>query len=149
VLIGPEDDAFKKSSLHQCSNVHFLGLRDIKQLPAYMARFDVALNPQRINVVTIGNYPRKIDEYLAMGRPVVATETGAMGIFKDHVYFASTPEEYVRQIEKALAENSYEKERERIAFAHTHTWENSVAEIYKVMIRVKPELEEGVLESAS
>jgi glycosyltransferase involved in cell wall biosynthesis len=148
VLIGPEDDVFKNSLLHNCRNVHFLGLRDVSQLPAYMARFDVALNPQRINVVTIGNYPRKIDEYLAMGRPIVATETGAMSIFKDHVYFASTTEEYIQQIERALAENSYGKEQERIAFAHTHTWENSVAEVYKAMITVSPELEEGVLESA-
>lgn len=145
VFIGPEDEVFKGSSLHQCSNVHFLGVKDVKELPAYMARFDVALNPQRINEVTIGNYPRKIDEYLAMGLPVVATETGAMSIFKDHVYFASTPEEYVRQIEKALAENSTEREEDRVAFAHTHTWENSVAEISKAIVSAKPEWEEMIL----
>ena len=143
VFIGPEDAAFKNSLLHRLSNVYFLGLKELKHLPNYLSRFDVALNPQKINEVTIGNYPRKIDEYLAMGKPVVATPTGAMSIFKDYVYFASTPEEYIQQIEKALLENNTEKEKERANFAGTHTWENSVLEIYKAILKVNPELGEN------
>ncbi|MFZ4797214.1 MAG: glycosyltransferase [Bacteroidia bacterium] len=133
VLIGPEDEAFKKSTLHQLKNVHFLGLKDSKELPAYLARFDVAINPQILNEVTIGNYPRKIDEYLAMGKPTVATETKAMSIFKNHTYLGKTKEDYIVLIEKALAENNEQKQQERIQFAQSHTWENSVAEIYKAM----------------
>ena len=133
VLIGPEDEAFKKSPLHQLKNVHFLGLKDSKELPAYLARFDVAINPQILNEVTIGNYPRKIDEYLAMGKPTVATETKAMSIFKNHTYLGKTKEDYILLIEKALAENNEQKQQERIQFAQSHTWENSVAEIYKAM----------------
>lgn len=140
VFVGPEDDAFKNSKLHHLSNVYFLGLKETKELPAYLARFDVAINPQKVNEVTIGNYPRKIDEYLAMGKPVVATETAAMSIFSDHVYFGSTADEYAEQIKKALAENSKNKEEQRIAFARSHTWENSVKDIYKAMLAVKPEL---------
>lgn len=141
VFIGPEDEIFKSSSLHQLSNVYFLGLKEAKELPAYLFRFDVAINPQKINEVTIGNYPRKIDEYLAMGKAVVATETAAMSFFKNYVYFASTAEEYRQQIEKALLENTSDKEMQRISFARSHTWENSVAEIYKVMLLVKPQLQ--------
>ncbi|MGZ3837358.1 MAG: glycosyltransferase [Flavisolibacter sp.] len=139
VFIGPEDEAFRNSRLHQMPHVHFLGLKEVKDLPAYLSRFDVALNPQKVNEVTIGNYPRKIDEYLAMGKAVVATETAAMSIFRDHVYFAGTAEDYARQIEKALKENTREKEQERIAFAQSHTWENSVAEIYRAMLEARPE----------
>ena len=137
VLIGPEDDAFKQSPLHKLSNVHFLGLKDSKELPSYLACFDVAINPQILNEVTIGNYPRKIDEYLAMGKPTVATETKAMSIFKDHTYLGKTKEDYIDLIEKALAENTDQKQQERISFARSHTWENSVAEIYKAMLSTK------------
>jgi teichuronic acid biosynthesis glycosyltransferase TuaH len=140
VLIGPEDDGFKKSSLHQINNVHFLGLKDGSVLPNYLHYFDVALNPQILNPTTIGNYPRKIDEYLAMGKPVVATETKAMSIFKDHTYLAQSPEDYVPLIEKALAENSPLLEEERIKFAQSHTWENSVKEIYKAIKTVFPNI---------
>ena len=137
VLIGPEDNVFKKSKLHNLSNVHFLGLKDLKDLPAYLARFDVAINPQILNEVTIGNYPRKIDEYLAMGKPTVATETIAMSIFEEYTYLGKTKEEYIILIEKALAENNEQKEKERIEFAQSHTWENSVIEIYKAMNSIK------------
>ncbi|MEJ7911902.1 MAG: glycosyltransferase [Chitinophagaceae bacterium] len=140
VLIGPEDQTFQKSRLHGMHNVHFLGRKDAAELPNYLARFDVAINPQIMNEVTIGNYPRKIDEYLAMGKPTVATRTEAMSIFADHVYLANSSTDYLQLIERALAENSPEKEKQRIAFARTHTWENSVAEIYKALITVKPEL---------
>ncbi|GAC1418086.1 MAG: hypothetical protein NVS9B7_12160 [Flavisolibacter sp.] len=140
VLVGPEDDPFKRSLLHKMNNVHFLGLKKTDELPAYVGAFDVALNPQRINGVTIGNYPRKIDEYLAMGKPVVATPTEAMDLFSRYVYFAGTPQDYIAQIQEALLENNSEKQQERINFAQQHTWENSVGEIYNAMLAVHPEL---------
>lgn len=102
-----------------------------------MACFDIAINPQILNEVTIGNYPRKIDEYLAMGKPTVATENKAMSIFKDHTYLGKKKEDYIDLIEKALAVNTDQKQQERISFARKHSWENSVAEIYKAMLSTK------------
>ncbi|RYF81310.1 MAG: glycosyltransferase family 1 protein, partial [Chitinophagaceae bacterium] len=73
VLVGPQDEDFKKSKLHDLPNVFFLGPKEPSQLPAYVHNFDVCINPQVVNQMTIGNYPRKVDEYLAAGKPVVAT----------------------------------------------------------------------------
>ena len=137
VLVGPEDEQFKISDLHQLGNVHFLGSKDPDTLPAYINSFDVCLNPQLINQVTIGNYPRKIDEYLAMSKPVVATRTEAMSVFEQHTYLGVTKEDYVVLIEKALAEDSETKRKERIQFAATHTWENNVKEIYKAIEQIE------------
>jgi glycosyltransferase involved in cell wall biosynthesis len=136
VLVGPEDEAFTKSNLHRLSNVHFLGSKKMEELPAYLFPFDVALNPQKMNEVTIGNYPRKIDEYLAMGKPTVATHTKAMEVFKEYTYLAETKEDYLRLVEKALVENSSEKEKAREEYANSHTWENNVLEIYKCMLKL-------------
>ena len=133
VLVGPEDNEFSRSVLHQINNVYFLGSKDPKELPSYINAFDVCINPQIISQVTIGNYPRKIDEYLAVGKPVVATKTDAMSIFSEHTYLAETKEEYITLIEKAFAENSAELQERRKAFAQSHTWENSVGEIYKAV----------------
>lgn len=133
VLVGPEDDVFKQSILHQIPNIHFPGAKPGHELPAYISAFDVCLNPQIVNQVTIGNYPRKIDEYLAMGKPVVATTTDAMSIFAGHTYLAKNKEQYITLIEQALAENSSEAQQARRAFAATHTWENNVKEIYKAI----------------
>ena len=60
VLVGPEDEEFKKSNLHNLPNVYFLGRKEESELPNYVKGFDVAMNPQLINNLTIGNYPRKI-----------------------------------------------------------------------------------------
>lgn len=136
VLVGPEDDNFKASELHQLDNVFFLGNKTEPELPLYLATFDVALNPQILNEVTVGNYPRKIDEYLAMGKPVVATKTEAMSVFADHVSLATTPPEYVTMIQKELDTNTPEKVEERELFARAHTWENNVLEIGDALAKV-------------
>ncbi|MHC1774071.1 MAG: glycosyltransferase [Lentimicrobium sp.] len=139
VLVGPEDDRFKASVLHQLKNVIFLGSRNIDLLPAYIKGFDIAINPQIINDITHGNYPRKIDEYLVMGKPVVCSATKTMEYFGDSTYTANSPEQYVELIEKALRENSPEKQAIRINVGKSHTWEANVTEIYKYMVLVANE----------
>jgi glycosyltransferase involved in cell wall biosynthesis len=140
VLIGPEDEGFKNSDLHQLPNVHFLGAKPGNVLADYLYGFDVAINPQILNEVTIGNYPRKIDEYLAMGKPTVATGTKAMEIFAEHCYLAQTSNDYAPLIKRALVENNPQKIESRMAFAATHTWKNSVKAIYDSIEKVKPSL---------
>ena len=135
VLVGPEDDDFKNSDLHNLSNVYFLGRKNESELPNYVKGFDVAMNPQLSNNLTIGNYPRKIDEYLAMGKPIIATKTKAMDMFKDCVYLGESKEEYITLTEKALSENAPELEKKRINFAKSHTWTNNVLAIYDAIIK--------------
>ena len=130
VLVGPEDEKFARSELHHMPNVIFLGRKEPNQLPGYIKGFDVTLNPQVLNKITDVNYPLKIDEYLAMGKPVVATRTTFMSYFKDYTYLPLTKEEYVENIEKALKENSPELEKRRKEFAAGHSWENFVGKIY-------------------
>lgn len=138
VLVGPEDEEFSVSRLHDIPNVFFTGARDPELLPAYIQSFDVCLNPQLINEITIGNYPRKIDEYLAMGKPVVATKTELMEqVFSTCTYLGSTKEEYVALTEQALAEDSPEKQAERKGCASMHSWENNVEEIYKSILKIE------------
>ena len=135
VLVGPEDDDFKNSNLHKLSNVYFLGRKDVLELPNYVKGLDVTTNPQLKNNLTIGNYPRKIDEYLAMGKPIVATNTKAMQMFKEHVYLADTKEEYVTLIDKAMIENTSDRIKNRIEYAKSHTWSNNVKTIYESIIK--------------
>lgn len=130
VLVGPEEEEFVKSELHNLKNVFFLGRKDPEQLPGYIKGFDVAINPQKINKITDINYPLKIDEYLAMGKPAVATKTTFMSYFKGYVYLPSNKEEYIKYLKLAIEENTPEKAKQRIAFASTHSWKNFVDKIY-------------------
>ncbi|MBF0586754.1 glycosyltransferase [Prosthecochloris sp. N3] len=139
MLVGPEDEAFRSSALHSRSNVYFGGPKPLDEVPAWIAAFDVAINPQVVNPLTIGNYPLKIDEYLAMGKPVVATATRAMDFFREHCYLASTAEEYGELIERALDEDSPQLQDARKRFAQRHTWHNSVEELSRHTLRLLEE----------
>lgn len=133
VLVGPEDEAFRNSSLHQLKNVYFLGSKKPEALPDYVHAFDVCINPQLLNDMTIGNYPRKVDEYLAAGKPVVATKTKTMELFSDYCYLAADNTDYENKITKALQENNKELINARKNFAKSHTWEASVNKLYKLI----------------
>lgn len=132
VLIGPEEGLFQQSKLHDIKNVHFLGSKIPAQLPAYIQHLDVCINPQLINALTVGNYPRKIDEYLAMGKPTVATNTPAMKMFLPHVELAIGVSEYEKAIEKALLPQNSPDRNASIDCAKSHTWSACVEQIYRV-----------------
>ena len=136
VLVGAEDDVFRKHPVHTLDNVHFLGNKNPSEVPDYIASFNVCFNPQLINETTIGNNPRKIDEYLALGKPTVATKTKTMSIFEECVRNCLMAEEYVHALDDALNNDSDEKRAKRIALANSHSWENNVAKIYEHINRV-------------
>lgn len=140
VLVGPQDATFAASALHQLPNVHFLGNKSPDELPAYLHHFDVCINPQVVNDITVGNYPLKVDEYLAMGRPVVATRTRAMEMFAPHTYLGTGPAEWLALLERALAEAGPSTTADRIAFAQSHTWEASIQALYQALAVAAPSL---------
>jgi glycosyltransferase involved in cell wall biosynthesis len=129
VLVGPLDGIFEKSPLAAKKNVYCLGPRKPEQTPAYIHQFTICMNPQLVNPLTIGNYPRKIDEYLASGKPVVATATKAMDMFREHVFLCNSITEYVTNIRKLVDEPAWTSDicrKRRKEFALTHSWENSI-----------------------
>ena len=130
VMIGREDKLFAAHALHTLKNVFFLGSIPKVMVPAYMSELQICLNPQLLNEITIGNYPRKVDEYLALGKAVIATRTATMELFREHTYLCTSAVEYQEAIEKALAEDSDEKARQRILFAQSHSWKNNVNRLY-------------------
>ncbi|MEJ7626039.1 MAG: glycosyltransferase [Ferruginibacter sp.] len=134
VLIGPEDEVFQKSVLHSISNIYFLGNKNEKLLPDYVHYFDVCLNPQVVNQLTIGNYPRKVDEYLAAGKPVVATKTETMLDFEDSVSLCDNASEFIAAIENALSGISdKEAAMKRMEVARSHSWKNSIGKFYSAV----------------
>jgi teichuronic acid biosynthesis glycosyltransferase TuaH len=130
VLVGPVDWMFKKEELSHLKNVYFLGGKPPAELVNYIKQFDVCINPQIVNDITRGNYPRKADEYLAMGKPLVATATDGMKLFEGHSFLCNSKEEYVEKIKyiinnQEIVNNDAIKQR-RKQFALLHTWEESI-----------------------
>jgi glycosyltransferase involved in cell wall biosynthesis len=72
VMIGPVVK-IDPAALPLRPNLHWMGPRDYRELPAYLAGWDVALMPFAINEATRFISPTKTPEYLAGGVPVVST----------------------------------------------------------------------------
>jgi len=134
IFVGPEDTPFQKSILHHLPNVYFLGIKKETDLWKYIQHINVCINPQLKNGMTEGNYPRKIDEYLYMGKPVVATNTDFMTNFSNYVYLYNNMREFENCIEEALEERSdFNKICKRRKFAADHSWKNCTEKIYTLM----------------
>jgi glycosyltransferase involved in cell wall biosynthesis len=89
------------SVLTQLPNVHLLGRKPYEQLPSYCKGFDVALNPFRLNELTLNANPLKVREYLAAGLPVISTpipEVEVLGLCQ----IAAGAEATIRAIDRAL-----------------------------------------------
>jgi UDP-galactopyranose mutase len=72
VLIGPVVK-IDPATLPQRNNIHYLGSKSYKELPHYLAGWDIAIMPFAINEATRFISPTKTPEYLAGGKPVIAT----------------------------------------------------------------------------
>lgn len=149
VFIGPEEIMFQQSRLHGMPNVFFTGSKKPEELPAFTKHLDVCINPQLINALTIGNYPRKIDEYLAMGKPTVATNTPAMNMFLPHVHLAEGPDGYIKAIEKALETKPAHEVADAIGFAKGHTWQASAEKIFRIQEKLLHERKNKIFTAAA
>jgi UDP-galactopyranose mutase len=72
ILVGPIAK-IDPHHLPQSPNIHYLGPKDYKELPQYLANWDVAMLPFAQNASTRFISPTKTPEYLAAGKPVVST----------------------------------------------------------------------------
>ncbi len=127
-LLGPIRGPVDLTPLRQYPNVHVMDNRPLEDMPAYLKGMDVAIVPYAINDATRGIYPMKIQEYLAGGKPVVCPKLPECLGLDGVVSFAETHDEFVRQADRALAEDNPERQAARRAVAARNSWRNRLEE---------------------
>lgn len=134
-MVGPVTTPEHKTiGLTEYPNVIMAGSKKIEQLPAYLQYFDCALIPFKKNTLTRSIYPLKINEYLAAGRPVVATDFSEdIESFRDVIYIGRDPGEFVQLIDQAIHENNTERIKARAAVANTNTWTARVDKFWEIV----------------
>jgi glycosyltransferase involved in cell wall biosynthesis len=125
LLIGPARDDTKASldRLVTLKNVRWLGPRAYGDLPRFIAAFDVAMIPYLRNQYTRSCFPLKTFEYLAAGKPVVASGLPELDGMKPHVVLAEDEEAFITAIETALTQRSQSDVADRQELAARNTWE--------------------------
>jgi glycosyltransferase involved in cell wall biosynthesis len=120
----------------QCSdppqNLHFLGLKPQKDLPAYLAHSDVALIPWKVNEITQATSPLKLYEYLAMHLPVVAPNLKPLGGMPG-VHLAVDAEEFLELVGRARLEESPTSAVDE--FIRSNNWQERLARLLEYASR--------------
>lgn len=131
VLIGPVAKIEEKD-LPKLENIHYLGMKNYQQLPAYLSGWDVAIMPFALNESTQFISPTKTPEYLAGGKPVISTRIAdVVRHYSSVVTFASTSEEFI-----AVAENDIVQNKEWLAKVDKILSENSWDRTWEQMNKI-------------
>ncbi len=135
VLVGPDELPHNKDekALRALNNVYFLGWKDPSDLPNYLQAFDAALIPYQLVGHVLSGYPTKLHEYLASGRSVVATAMPELLPYRSVLRIGETHEEFISLVGEAVEDKSRLAIEARVSVAHENTWENRVAEIYRIL----------------
>jgi glycosyltransferase involved in cell wall biosynthesis len=127
VFVGPYrrlgQDIPRWEAFRALPNVHLLGEKHFSELPRYVRGLDVCLLCYRKTAYTDQIYPLKLHEYLATGKPVVATPLESFEEFADHLLLARSAEAWPDAVDAALAERDPARAAARREVARRHDWD--------------------------
>src|SRR5579862_1198251 len=116
--------SFGENHLTGLSNAHALPWTSHEDLPAYLNACEVGFMPYNCDERQLQANPLKLYEYLAAGKPVVATPMILLWEYEDLIYRGHSAQQLEKAITLALAEpaNSPKRQR-RMEIAREHSIE--------------------------
>jgi glycosyltransferase involved in cell wall biosynthesis len=123
--VGGDGDAPWQADRRRClamPNVHAIGWRAQSTIDAYNRSFDVGLIPYRVDhPFNVACCPTKIMDYMAAGRPVVATDLPECRLYPQ-LFDVVTPDGFVSATESRLADVPDDgRASARLAFARENS----------------------------
>jgi teichuronic acid biosynthesis glycosyltransferase TuaH len=138
LLVGPRQPSFeiaKMDALIARPNVTWVGPKGFRELPSYLGAISVGLTPYRQSAFNRASMPLKTLEYLAAGRPVVASDLPAhRALDTRHVSIAGNAAEFAERTQALLSRPAGADEAaERRALGMQHSWAARTADIARVL----------------
>ncbi len=135
VFIGPVQTDV--SGLKNYSNIFLLGKKDFSALPAYINEFDVGIIPYVKSEYTETVFPTKLNEYHAMGKPVVSTEISEVVNFNirsgNLIFIAKTDNEFIDCVESAIKGKDEKSKTLRVDLARNNNWAHRIERMSEFM----------------
>lgn len=127
VLIGPDKTQqpthqHYRDELQKQTNVYFLGQREGREIPRYLKGLDVCMMCYLVNDWTYYGYPLKMHEYLASGKPVVASGLPAIKEFSRVISIPETTDQWLQAIDDGLSGKDGITPEERMRVAKDNSW---------------------------
>lgn len=132
VLVGPLYNV-QREQVPAKANIHWLGIKTYKELPAYLQAFDVGIVPFRLSSMIESVNPIKMWEYLAAGLPVVTTAFPEAQKHSDVVLYSENEEEFMNNINVALYDDKLEKQARRVELARQNSWSSRARQIISII----------------
>jgi teichuronic acid biosynthesis glycosyltransferase TuaH len=138
LIVGARDPSFEPERFERLAarpNVKHIGPRPFGELPSYLKLIDVGLVPYALTEFNLGSFPLKALEYLAAGRPVVATPLPALSwLDTDLVALHEQPNAFAAAVLRAtvLQRDRVLVERRR-ALAARHSWGERAARLAELI----------------
>src|SRR4029079_4607165 len=104
------------------ANVRVLGQQPYESMPQYLYHFDVCIIPFKINAITEATDPVKVYEYLSAGKPVVTVALPELEMLREYLYIATDKDDFILQLDHAIAEDDSEMVARRRRVVRQHTW---------------------------
>jgi teichuronic acid biosynthesis glycosyltransferase TuaH len=142
LLVGPatyRQERISFEALVALPNVQWTGPLDFDDLPSYYDEIDVGLLPYTMSRFNLASDPLKLLEYLAAGKPVVATELPAIAeLDPPDVDVANQPSDFVAAVVRFVATSADPTQRARRRdFAAEHSWGRRAEQVLELLeIRV-------------
>ena len=130
VFIGPLFTGGER--VPSVANLHCLGHRDYRLLPNYLRGFDVGIIPFRVSQMTRACNPIKLWEYLAAGKPVVATPLAEVEQYRE-VLTAGDPAGFGACLRRALVDRSPSAVAARQTLARNNSWEVRALQVHRAL----------------
>jgi len=122
-----------KSRLRSYLNVRFFDPVKPNDVPELLAKYDVGIIPYIVNEVNKNIYPLKINEYLAVGVPVVMTPFANLPEFDRMVSVSKDKDDFIRKLQEEVDNDTSEKIQSRISFAAENSWEARTVSFSKII----------------
>ena len=135
VLVGPLQTDTRM--LKGINNIFFLGKKEHQRVPYLISNFDVCIIPYLITAYTVNVYPTKLNEYLALGKPVVSTELPEVVRFNKEndnpVMIGRDKKGFLGLLGKAAKEKDTSLVEKCIRAAKRNSWDTRIEEMSALM----------------
>lgn len=133
MLVGPEQESPRE--LNDLRRVIRCGAVSMSRLPALAAAADVLVMPYIDSPVTRAMQPLKLKEYLATGKPVVATDLPAVREWADCLDVATESRQFVKLVQRNCADGIAPAQFAARRRLRQESWQAKSDRLYEVLFQ--------------
>lgn len=136
VFVGPCSKSIRRTweEIIKYNNVIWLRSRKREEIPAIINKFDVCINPFKVDEVSKSVSPLKVFEYLAMKKPVVSVRMESLKRerISKLIYFAKDYDEFNQKLNFALINSTPNSEYQCIK---EYSWDSLFNKVFDLIER--------------